>query len=98
MLYEKYESIEYIHVERVKYVLLPFVSGLLFSLAHIEYQVLPFRIVYIDVIQLSIIFVLGCFWSFMFLKTKSLLGPIIAHMSANFIQIMSGYNIAYFII
>lgn len=89
---------EYVRVGKVKIPLVAIASGLLFALAHIEYQVMPFRIVYIGVVQLCITFILGFFWSIMFLKTKSLLGPIIAHMCANFIQIMAGYVVAYFII
>jgi membrane protease YdiL (CAAX protease family) len=89
---------EYVRVKKVKIPFVAIVSGVLFALAHIEYQIMPFRILYIDVIQLSITFILGIFWSIMFLKTRSLLGPIIAHMCANTIQIMSGYIVAYFFI
>jgi membrane protease YdiL (CAAX protease family) len=89
---------ENVRVEKVKISLVAILSGLLFALAHIEYQIIPFKIIYTDVIQLSITFILGIFWSIMFLKTKSLLGPIIAHMCANVIQIMSGYIVAYFFI
>lgn len=88
----------YVAVGKVKIPLVAIMSGLLFALAHIEYQIMPFRIIYIDGIQLSITFILGTFWSIMFIKTKSLIGPIIAHMCANVIQIMSGYFVAYYIL
>jgi membrane protease YdiL (CAAX protease family) len=89
---------KYIGIGKVQIPLVAILSGILFALAHIEYQVMPFRILYIDGIQLSITFLLGTFWSVMFIKTKSLLGPIIAHMCANIIQIMSGYLVAYYIL
>ena len=88
----------YVGVGKVKIPLVAIITGLLFALAHIEYQIMPFRIIYIDGIQLGITFILGTFWSIMFIKTKSLLGPIIAHMCANTIQIMTGYFIAYYIL
>lgn len=88
----------YVGVGKAKIPLVAIISGLLFALAHIEYQIMPFRIIYIDGIQLSITFILGTFWSIMFIKTKSLLGPIIAHMCANIIQLTSGYFIAYYIL
>lgn len=89
---------EYVRAEKVRIPLVAIVSGLLFALAHIEYQIMPFKIIYIDGIQLSITFILGIVWSVMFLKTKSLLGPVIAHTCANIIQIMGGYIVAYFFI
>ena len=88
----------YVGVGKVKIPLVAIITGLLFALAHIEYQIMPFRIINIDSIQLSITFSLGTFWSVMFIKTKSLLGPIIAHMCANTIQIMTGYFVAYYIL
>lgn len=88
----------YVVVGKVKIPLVAIMSGVLFALAHIEYQIMPFRIIYIDGVQLGITFILGTFWSIMFIKTKSLLGPIIAHMCANVIQIMSGYVVAYYVL
>lgn len=88
----------YVRAEKVRSPLVAIVSGLLFALAHIKYQIMPFRIIYIDGIQLGITFILGIVWAAMFLKTKSLLGPVIAHTCANTIQIMSGYIVAYFFI
>lgn len=89
---------EYVRVEKLRIPFVAIASGLLFALAHIEYQIMPFKIIYIDVIQLGITFILGIVWSVMFIKTKSLLGPVIAHTCANTIQIMSGYIVAYFFI
>ena len=88
----------YVGVGKVKIPLVAIISGLLFALAHIEYQIMPFRIIYFDGVQLSTTFILGTFWSIMFIKTKSLLGSIIAHMCSNTIQIMGGYFVAYYIL
>jgi len=80
---------------------LPYVSilsGLVFSIAHIVYDITPFRIVRIDYLQLLITFFLGTMWATMLIKTKSLLGPVLAHTLANTIQIMSGYYIAFYVL
>ncbi len=90
--------IRYVGIGKVKIPLVAIISGLLFALAHIEYQIMPFKIIYIDVVQLSVTFILGTFWSIMLIKTKSILGPIIAHTCANIFQVMGGYFVAYYIL
>ena len=82
-------------VGKVKIPLVALISGLLFMLSHVEYQIMPFKIIYADGIQLGTTLLLGTFWAIMFMRTKSLIGPIIAHMSANTIQLMIGYFVAY---
>ncbi len=78
--------------------LLPVIIDYILSLpaSYIDRSTLAGSILY--GIQLGITFLLGIVWSVMFLKTKSLLGPVIAHTCANTIQIMSGYIAAYFFI
>jgi len=85
-------------IGKVKIPLVALISGLLFMSAHVEYQIMPFKIIYADGIQLGTTFVLGTFWAIMFMRTKSLVGPILAHMSANTIQLMIGYYVAYYIL
>ena len=85
-------------VGKVKIPLVALISGLLFMLSHVEYQIMPFKIIYADGIQLGTTFLLGTFWAIMFMRTQSLIGPIIAHMSANTIQLMIGYFVAYYIL
>lgn len=71
------------------------VSGVLFSIAHIYYQVKPFIILPLDWTQLITTFIVGCIWSYFYLKSGKLLGPILAHTGANAIQMLTGYVYLY---
>lgn len=87
-----------IHIGKFKLPITAILSGILFMMAHIAYEVSPFRVVYVDYLQLFFTFVLGTVWATVLIRTKSLIGPIIAHSCANTIQIMTGYFVAYFIL
>ncbi len=74
------------------------ISGFIFMTAHIGYTVYPvFTITYIDPLRLTFTFILGVVWTNIFIKTKSLLCPVLAHSSANAIQYTAGF-IASFIL
>lgn len=85
-------------IGKVQLPYLAFISGFLFMIAHIVYDITPFRIVRIDYLQLLLTFLLGTTWATMLIKTKSLLGPVLAHTLANTIQIISGYVIAFYVL
>lgn len=73
-------------------------SGFIFMIAHVGFSVYPyFTITYYDPLQLAFTFVLGTFWATVFVKTKSLLCPILAHSSANAIQFTIGYITSFLI-
>lgn len=74
-----------------------FFAGFFFMLAHIAYNVYPFEITHLDYLQLGSTFILGVFWSVLYLRTKSLLGPILAHTGANGIQFLCGYLFSVYI-
>ena len=66
-------------------------TGVIFMSAHIDYVISPaFSIVSIDPLNLASTLVLGTLWSMIYLRTKSLLGPILAHSGANIIQYSVG--------
>ena len=66
-------------------------TGVIFMSAHIDYVIVPaFSIVSIDPLNLASTLVLGTIWSMIYLRTKSLLGPILAHSGANIIQYSVG--------
>lgn len=68
------------------------ISGFIFMTAHIGYNVYPsFTITHLDPLQLLFTFILGIVWSNIFVKTRSLLCPILAHSSANGIQYTIGF-------
>ena len=67
-------------------------TGVIFMSAHIGYTFVPaFSIVFIDPLNLASTLLLGTLWAMMYLKTKSLLGPILAHTGANIIQYTIGH-------
>ena len=55
------------------------ISTLFFSLAHIGIDYHTFKIVYIDYLQLAFTVGLGLFYAIMLEKSRSLLGPMLAH-------------------
>ncbi|PKO01051.1 MAG: hypothetical protein CVU42_00990 [Chloroflexi bacterium HGW-Chloroflexi-4] len=81
-----------------KFILISLVAltSVYFGIAHIYFQVSPFKITHIDFLQ--IITALGCgtVYSLMFLKTKSLLAPILSHNFANTTVTIIGYLISRF--
>lgn len=54
-------------------------AAIIFALAHIGFDLMPFQITYVNTMQLVFAFGLGIFYAVMFDKTGSLLGPILAH-------------------
>lgn len=67
-------------------------TGVIFMSAHIGYTFVPsFSIVFIDPLNLASTLLLGTVWTMMYLRTKSLLGPILAHTGANIIQYAIGH-------
>lgn len=58
-------------------------SGLFFAIAHIYFDITTFEITHIDTTQLLLALFSGTCYSLMFIKTKSLLSPILSHNFAN---------------
>ena len=87
-----------VKIGKVQLPFLALISGFIFMIAHIVYDVSPLRIVRIDYLQLMLTFILGTIWASIFIKTKSLFGPVLAHTLANIIQIMSGYFVAFYVL
>ncbi|MGI6643202.1 MAG: CPBP family intramembrane glutamic endopeptidase [Bacillota bacterium] len=55
------------------------ISAVLFSMAHIGFTISPFKVTYLDPVQLVIAFGFGIFYAFMYRNTGSLLGPVLIH-------------------
>lgn len=62
-------------------------SAILFTYAHISFSIFPFKITYLNPMQLFLVFFLGLFCAIVFQKTKSLLIPILLHNLSNIIAI-----------
>jgi membrane protease YdiL (CAAX protease family) len=70
-------------------------SGLIFAVGHIGFTFVPFQLVSIDYLQVTFNFILGIWWGMIFIKTKSLLWPVIAHNSSNFMMYLIGFITAF---
>ncbi len=69
------------------------ISAVLFTIAHINYTIFPFRIISLNPLQLLTAFCLGFVYAVVFQKTKSLLLPIVLHNLSNVIVITVPYLI-----
>ncbi len=66
------------------------IAAVLFSVAHIKWGVNPFYISF-STFQLIYAFILGLIYGFTYLKSKSVVYPVIMHGFSNFIMIGIGY-------
>ena len=69
-------------------------SAFFFAIAHIYFDLISFQITHIDVTQLLLALFSGTCYSFMFIKTKSLVGPILSHNFANVASTVVGLLIS----
>lgn len=69
-------------------------SAFFFAIAHIYFDLTSFQITHIDVSQLLLALFSGTCYSFMFIKTKSLVGPILSHNFANVASTVIGLLIS----
>ena len=69
-------------------------SAVFFAAAHIYFTVAPWRLIHIDGVQLALAFGCGLFYAFAFLRTGSLLAPILAHNFANMTSTLCGYALS----
>ncbi len=67
------------------------IAAILFSYAHIGFDLFPFEITRLSPPQLVYAFILGIVYGEVFDRTKSLLGPILLHNISNVISITYGY-------
>ena len=77
---------------------LAIISGVIFSLGHIGYNVYPFSITYLDPMNILPTFVVGVCMATFFIRTKSLFSPILAHSCANIIQYLAAYITSFMLI
>ncbi|MGI6632966.1 MAG: CPBP family intramembrane glutamic endopeptidase [Bacillota bacterium] len=59
------------------------IAAVMFALAHIGFTVFPFKVTYLDPMQLIIAFGFGIFYGVMYDHSKSLLGPILVHNASD---------------
>lgn len=66
------------------------IATLIFMLAHINIAFDPLRVTHFNLLQQLTVFTFGCFYAFLFVKTRSLLGPILAHNLLNAVIVTIG--------
>ena len=66
-------------------------STLLFMFDHINFTLFPFRITHIDLFQQLTVLIFGLLYCFLYIKTKSIIGPIIAHNVLNGIIVSANH-------
>lgn len=68
-------------------------AAMLFSIAHIKWTVLPFAVSF-SWVQLIYAFVLGVIYGVTYIKSKSIIYPMIMHGLSNFLMVGVGYMFA----
>jgi membrane protease YdiL (CAAX protease family) len=66
------------------------VSILIFMLGHVNIRFNPFRVDNFNLLQQVTVITFGGFYAYLFLKTKSLLGPMLAHNWLNGVIVLIG--------
>ncbi len=69
-------------------------SSIYFTTAHIYFTLEPLRLTHIDYLQIVMALGCGAFYAFVYLKTKSLITPFLAHNFANTTSTICGYMIS----
>lgn len=83
----------YFSNHKITNILAILISTIIFMAGHINFESFPFRITYIDGLQQLTLFIFGTFYSILFIKTKSLLGPMLAHNLLNGVATL--YNLIF---
>lgn len=66
------------------------VATLIFMAAHINIALHPLRITHFNILQQLTVFIFGSFYAFLFVKTRSLAGPMLAHNVLNGVIVVVG--------
>ncbi len=74
------------------------IAAILFAISHVGFTLIPFEIYYYNITQLVVAFILGVFYSYIYVDTKSLLAPIIIHNLWDGVVILINYILTVFII
>ena len=69
------------------------IASMLFSIAHIKWTILPFA-VSLSWFQLIYAFLLGLIYGVTYIKSKSIIYPMLMHGLSNFLMVGVGYMFA----
>uniref|UniRef100_A0A7C3E5H1 CPBP family intramembrane metalloprotease n=1 Tax=Gracilinema caldarium TaxID=215591 RepID=A0A7C3E5H1_9SPIR len=76
--------------ERTSGLLAAGIATIIFMLAHINFTWNPFRITYFNFLQQLTCLIFGLFYSYLFIKTRSVIGSILAHNLLNTVIVAIG--------
>ena len=79
--------------EKNDYKLAIIIASMLFSIAHIKWTILPFAVSF-SWFQLIYAFVLGLIYGVTYIKSKSIIYPMLMHGLSNFLMVGVGYMFA----
>lgn len=65
------------------------ISMIAFIIGHVSYTIFPFAILSYNVLQLLTVVIFGGFYTYLYIKTKSVFGPMLAHNLLNGIIVLS---------
>ena len=63
-------------------------SVFIFMYDHVNFNLFPLKIVYIDIKQQLICIIYGIYYGYLFIKTRSIIGPMLAHNLLNAVNIL----------
>jgi membrane protease YdiL (CAAX protease family) len=66
------------------------IATFIFMIAHINFALNPLRVTHFNILQQLTCLIFGIFYAFLFLRTKSIFGPILAHNWLNGVIVTSG--------
>jgi membrane protease YdiL (CAAX protease family) len=65
-------------------------STLIFMFDHINFSVSPFTVTHFDILQQLTAMIFGIFYGYLFTKTRSVAGPMLAHNLLNGVIVVIG--------
>ncbi len=79
--------------DRANTIIAVVVSILIFMLGHVNIRFHPFRVDNFNLLQQVTVITFGAFYAYLFLKTKSLIGPMLAHNWLNGVIVLIGLGV-----
>ncbi|WP_304225734.1 CPBP family intramembrane glutamic endopeptidase [Gracilinema caldarium] len=76
--------------ERKSKIIAGLIATVIFMLAHINFTLVPFRVTYFNLLQQLTCLVFGIFYTFLFLRTRSIIGSMLAHNLLNAVIVLIG--------
>ena len=93
LLVYSFNTSKYVKLLKLQIPLETIIVALLFSIAHISWNIYPFSI-NANIVQIVISFIYGIFYGVAYQKSKCVVYPMIMHSISNFLMVGTGYIFA----